>query len=244
MKLITLLLALSVVLLASGASAAYDVAAVSDGAMVAGKVVFKGKVPKPKRLLITKDEKVCGKGYVERHEIKVSQDGGLNDVVVVLEGIPQGKPWANPAGGYLLDQKRCTFIPYLQVIPKRAKLTVVNSDPHLHNIHTYELIGRAKRTLFNLAQPTQGHKVTKTIKPRRGKEIRIQCDAHDWMLGWMYVVDNPYYAVVGKDGRFSIQGIPAGTYKVKVWHPFLGTKQKKITVSAKGKAEVNFEFSP
>ncbi|MFQ5802943.1 MAG: hypothetical protein ACE5JQ_08630 [Candidatus Methylomirabilales bacterium] len=243
MQKITLLLTLSVIFLSSGLSAAYDVAPVPDGAVVSGKVAFKGKVPQPKKLLITKNQEVCGEGYVERWEIKVSRGGGLRDVVVSLEGIKKGKPWAKPANGYVLDQKRCTFIPYLQVIPKRAKLTIVNSDPHLHNIHTYELIGRAKRTLFNIAQPTQGHKVTKTIKPRRGKEIRIQCDAHDWMLGWMYVVKSPYYAIVGKDGSFRIKDIPAGKYTLKVWHPFLGTQKKKITVSAKGKVEVNFEFS-
>jgi hypothetical protein len=181
--------------------------------------------------LITKNQKVCGEGYVERWEVKASQGGGLKDVVVSLEGVKKGKDWTKPADGYLLNQKKCTFIPYLQVIPKRAKLTVVNSDPHLHNIHTYEQIGRARRTLFNVAQPTQGHKVSKTIKPRRGKEIRIECDAHDWMLGWMYVVDNPYYAVVADDGSFTIKDIPPGKYKLTAWHPFLGTKEQKVSVS-------------
>jgi hypothetical protein len=216
---------------------------IADGATVSGKVVFKGKVPEPKKLLITKNQKVCGEGYVERSEVKVSQGGALKEVVVSLEGVKKGKPWTKPAGGYVLNQKKCTFIPYLQVIPKRAKLTVVNSDPHLHNIHTYEQIGRARRTLFNVAQPTQGHKVSKTIKPRRGKEVRIECDAHDWMLGWMYVVDNPYYAVVADDGSFTIKDIPPGKYKLKAWHPFLGKQEKKVSVSAKGKVEVNFEFS-
>ena len=242
-KKITFLLALGLLFVPSVLSAAYKTASVPDGAVVSGKVVFKGKVPAPKKLLITKNQDVCGEGYVERQEVKVSRNGGLTDVVLTLEGMKKGKPWAKPADGYLLDQKRCTFIPYLQVIPKGAKLTVVNSDPHLHNIHTYEQIGRARRTLFNVGQPTQGHKVKKTIKPRRGKEIRIECDAHDWMLGWMYVVDNPYYAVVGDDGSYTIKDVPPGKYKLKAWHPILGTKEQKVTVSAKGKVEVNFRFS-
>ncbi len=243
LKRVSNLLALSSIFLTFGLSAAYDVASVADGAVVSGKVVFKGKVPEPKKLLITKDQKVCGEGYIERHEVKVSPGGGLQHVVVALEGVSKGKAWEKP-NGYVLDQKKCTFVPYLQVVPKGGKLTIVNSDPHLHNIHSYELIGRAKRTLFNIAQPTQGHKVSKTVKPRRGKEIRIQCDAHDWMLGWIYVVENPYYAIVGKDGSFTIQDIPPGTYKLKVWHPFLGKKEQNVTLSAKGKLKVNFEFSP
>ncbi|MFQ5803382.1 MAG: beta-sandwich domain-containing protein [Candidatus Methylomirabilales bacterium] len=242
-KKITLLLALGLLFVPSVLSAAYKTGLVPNGAVVSGKVVFKGKVPAPKKLLITKNQDVCGEGYVERQEVKVSRDRSLTDVVVTLEGMKKGKPWAKPANGYLLNQKRCTFIPYLQVIPKGAKLTVVNSDPHLHNIHTYEQIGRARRTVFNVAQPTQGHKVQKTIKPRRGKAIRIECDAHNWMLGWMYVVDNPYYAIVKKDGSFNIKDVPPGNYTLKVWHPFLGTKKQKVKVSANGKVKANFEFS-
>lgn len=225
-----------------GSLDAYDVSTVGGEASITGKVVFKGNIPEPKKLLITKDEAVCGKGYVERHEIKVAQGGGLNDVVVILEGISKGKPWANPAEGYLLDQKRCTFIPYLQVVPNGANLTLLNSDPHLHNIHAYELIGGTRRTLSNIALPNQGDKVTKTIKPRRGREIRVECDAHDWMLGWLYVVDNPYYALVGKDGAFKIQAIPPGKYKLKAWHPFLGIVEREVSLSAKGEEQIVFEF--
>ena len=32
-----------------------------------------------------------------------------------------------------------------------------------------------------------------TELPRAGT-VRVDCDAHGWMEGWIYVVDNPYYA--------------------------------------------------
>ncbi len=242
-KWVSILLALSSVFLTVGVSAAYDAASVPDGAAISGKIVFKGKVPKPKKLLITKNKEVCGEGYIERQELKVSKGGALTEVVVSLQSVKKGKAWSKPAGGYLLDQKKCTFLPYLQVVPKRAKLTVVNSDPVLHIIHTYELIGGARRSLFNIAQPRLRQRITRTVKPRHGGAVRVECDAHNWMLGWMYVVDNPYYAVVADDGGFTIKDIPPGKYKLKAWHPFLGTEEKKISVSAKGKVELNFEFS-
>lgn len=222
---------------------AYEVKSVTNGAVITGKVTYKGKVPALKKILITKDQAVCGKGYIKRHEVNISAGGGLEDVVVTVEGIKKGKPWKTPKGGYVLDQKRCDFHPYLMVVPQRAKLLILNSDPVLHNIHTYELIGRARRTLFNVAQPKFKRRVTRTIRTRRGKAIRVECDAHSWMLGWLYVTDNPYYAIAGKDGSFSIKNIPPGTYKIKVWHPFLGTKEKTVTLSAKGKVEANFELT-
>ena len=140
-----------------------------------------------------------------------------------------------------MDQKRCTFVPYLQVIPKGAKLAILNSDKILHNVHAYELIARARRSLFNIAQPKFKPRITVTVRTRHGSPIRVECDAHTWMLGWIYVVENPYYAIVGEDGRFAIQDIPPGTYKLKAWHPFLGTQEKEVGLLAKGK--VNLEFS-
>lgn len=225
-----------------GLSPAYEVSPIHDGATIAGKALFKGKIPEPKKLLITKNKEVCGTGYVERKEIDATKEGALRDVVVFLERVEKGKAWETPSEGFVLDQKKCAFLPNLQVIPKGAKLTVLNSDRVLHNIHTYELIGKAKRTMFNIAQPKFKPRITRVIRTRRGSPVRIECDAHDWMLGWIYVVDNPYYAIVGKDGSFTIQDIPPGTYKLKAWHPFLGMKEKKVSLSAKGKVELSFEF--
>lgn len=133
---------------------AYEVVPVADGGVLVGKVIFTGTPPEPKQILISKDTAVCGEGYRELRAVEVAADGGLKHVVVSIEGITRGKAWATES--FLLDQKGCEFRPYLQVVRNGAELVVLNSDPMLHNIHTYELIGRAKRTLFNVAQPTGG----------------------------------------------------------------------------------------
>jgi len=62
------------------------------------------------------------------------------------------------------------------------------------------------------------------------------------MHSFVYVAKNPYFSVVGADGTFSIGDIPAGEYKVMMWHGFLGEKKVgKITVEAGG--EVSMELS-
>ncbi len=60
-----------------------------------------------------------------------------------------------------------------------------------------------KRTAFNLALPNEGQRIPVELK--RPGTVRIDCDAHGWMEGWIYVVDNPYYAVTGADGKFTIR---------------------------------------
>jgi hypothetical protein len=58
------------------------------------------------------------------------------------------------------------------------------------------------------------------------------------------VQDHPYFAVTGEDGNFTIADIPPGTYKILAWHEKLGKKQAQVKVAAKGKARVDFAFSP
>jgi len=231
-------LLLSLVLPVTAHAAPYKVAEVKDGGSISGKVTFSGKDPAPRIYNIAKDNEVCGTGDREVDYVKVS-NGGLSDVVVYLDKVKTGKDFANGSGK--LDQKGCEFTPFLQVMVNKKKLDIINSDPVMHNIHTYELIGRTKRTVINISQPDQGS-ITKKIKLRRGDAMKIECDAHDFMHGFVFVTRHPYYALVGKDGSFTIDDIPAGKYTIKAWHGSLGEQKSKVTVSANGKVSVNFAF--
>ncbi len=235
--------ALGITLLASGNGAAYEVVAIADGGAVTGKVTFRGEPPPPRRVLMTKDKETCGEGYRELRDISVAE-GALDGVVVLLEGISKGKPWSAPEGGYAVDQRRCAFHPYVSIIPQGADLVILNSDPVLHNIHAHEIIGNGSKTLFNVAQPRFRTRVTRTIRTATGKVIRIECDAHNWMLGWLYVADNPYAVVAGPDGTFTLDGVPPGRHRLKAWHPTLGVKEFEVSVPAKGRVEVSVEFQP
>lgn len=112
----------------------------------------------------------------------------------------------------------------------------------LHNIHTYEIIGKARRTLFNLGQPDQGSRLTKPIKLRRGEWVKVECDAHDFMHAWMFGAASPYAAITGPDGSFTIGDIPPGKYKMRVLHPVLGAQEGEVTIAAKGRVEVTLEL--
>ncbi|NJM91589.1 MAG: hypothetical protein HC861_02015 [Rhodospirillaceae bacterium] len=216
-------LILAAVLAAPNVALGYEETTVSGGGTITGKVLFQGAVPM-RKIITTKDQDVCG-GIREEPEIIVDAGKAVTDAVVYLAKVDKGKAWAADAPKPLLDQHKCIFSPRVQVM-RAGKLEVKNSDPVLHNTHGFY----GKRTAFNLALPNKDQ-VVETDLDRAGT-VRIECDAHGWMLGWVYVVENPYYAVTGADGSFTIADVPPGDYTLIATHEFTGPIEIPVTVTA------------
>jgi hypothetical protein len=227
-------------MLMTGEARAYEAVTVTNGGAVSGRISFTGALVQPQPVLISKDNHVCGDGHVEQNPVRVSA-GRLADVVVFLEGIERGKPW--PSTPAEIVQEKCAFHPFVQVAQRGAELKVINKDPLLHNIHTYEIIGRARRTLFNIAQPRAGQIDAHSLEMRRGQVVEVACDAHNWMSAWIYTLDHPYWAVIGHDGNFEIGDVPPGNYRLVAWHPALGTQSRDVVVRANGRLSLEIAFN-
>lgn len=230
-------LALSIILaalLAAPHSAlAYEETTVSDGGTIEGKIVYQGTVPM-RKVIPTKDPEVCG-GIRDEPEIIVSGDKAVKDAVVYLAKIDKGKAWPAAEAKPTLNNIKCVFEPRVQVI-RAGKLDVKNSDPVLHNTHGFY----GKRTAFNLALPNKDQ-VIEVDLDREGT-VRIECDAHGWMLGWVYVLENPYYAVTGEDGAFVIGDVPPGDYTLVADHEFTGPVKVQVKVKGGETVEVPVEL--
>jgi hypothetical protein len=211
---------------------AYQEGQVSGGGTIKGKIVYKGDVP-VRTVVPTKDKEVCG-GVREEPEVKVDADGGVGDAIVYIKDVEQGKAWA-VSGTPVLENKGCMFHPGIQAIPV-GKLSVLNSDPILHNTAGYY----GKRNAFNVALPNQGKAVEVDLK--RAGQVRVECDAHGWMLGFVYAVDNPYYALTAADGTFEITDVPAGKYTLIVSQAFTGPVEVEVEVAAGQTAEMPVEL--
>lgn len=226
----------------SAVAASYEVVDIADGGTLTGKVTFSGDDPAPKVFSITKDTEVCGSGNREIDYVRVSK-GALNDAIVYLDKVKTGKEFPAEEAGAALDQKGCAFNPFLQVMHNGSDLEAKNSDPVSHNIHTYEIIGKAKKTVLNVSQPKQDSVITKKISLKRGTHMKVECDQHDFMHGFVFVAKNPYYAVVAEDGSYSISDIPPGKYVVKAWHGTLGEMKTKVEIGAGGAETADFEYA-
>lgn len=223
------------VLMGSATALAYQERPVKNGGTVTGTVRFQGPIPEPYVIWVTKDEEVFGK-TVPDERLLISKQGRIKNVVITIDGIQQGKPWPNLKPRLVNEGGR--FIPHVQVARRRARLEIVNRDPVLHNTHGFQ----SSRTVFNPALPIQGVKAR--VRLRRAGIVEVMCDAHDWMNGWVIVLEHPYFAITGEDGAYAIAGIPPGTYTVTAWHEKLGNKQAQVTVKAGSSHKLGFTFSP
>ncbi len=202
---------------------AYHSAAVAGGGMVSGQVLFHGTAP-TRQIIPNKDVDVCG-GPREDVLIEVGPEHGVANALVYLANIPKGKAWPAAGKPQELDNVKCRFRPELQVIHPGA-IDIVNTDPVLHNTHGYY----GRRTAFNTALPNQNQRITTELL--KTGTVRVDCDAHGWMEGWIYVRDNPYYAITDASGKFSIGDVPPGTYTLVMLQPYAGMTEQSVTISA------------
>lgn len=213
----------------------YQAVTVGDGGTIKGKVVFQGSPPPMKKIIPTKDQHVCG-GIREEPQIVLAPDKGVQDVIVYLKKVEKGKAWVKPTKTPELNNLKCRFEPYVQAVPVGSELEIVNSDPVLHNTHGFY----DRRTAFNVAMPKQGERVKSKLE--RPGLVRVECDAHGWMRGWIYVADNPYYAITSKDGTFTIADVPPGTYTLVTWQEYTGAMEIPVTVKGKEVVPVTVEL--
>ena len=223
-------------LLAGPAAAAYQVTTVSEGGTgtISGKVEFQGLVPN-RKVVPTKDRETCGK-IRDEPEVTVGSDKGVQDAVVYLKKLTKGKAWEKPAKNPELVNKGCEFVPRVQALPVGTSLVTLNQDPVMHNIHSFS----GKSTVFNVALPIKGQKAEKPLQTEG--MVRFECDAHGWMRGYVYVADNPYYAVTAKNGTFSLREVPPGSYTLVAWQEYAGETEIPVTVEAQKVAQVTVEL--
>ena len=124
----------------------------------------------------------------------------------------------------------------MQIVRPNANVKTTSKDPILHTTNAQTETGR---TLFNVALPIAGLTVSKPIGP--AGNVRLVCNTHPWMRGWMIVTDEAA-AISGADGRFSLDNIPPGTYELRIWHESLKGAPQKITVTAGRPTDVSVQM--
>jgi hypothetical protein len=120
-----------------------------------------------------------------------------------------------------------------------SRITFTNSDPEMHNIHTYTKGPRRRNRTFNRAQRPGSNMSTIFTNP---DSIRVLCDIHAQMLAHIFVLPNPFFTKVGEDGTFTIEGVPAGSHELVGWHEEYGPFTVIAEVEAGGTTTVEVDL--
>lgn len=244
----------------------YEVREVARGGTVQGTVTLSGPVPDPKayNLVIFPDPEYCGRisngnGWRLLRDFLVNERGQVLNVVVLLEGVTEGKPFSLSVPR--VEARDCRFSPFTTVVRSGHGIEVVNMDPVMHDIQAYETsTATGTRVLFNSPLPfnhrhqrgdlhaTHDHRpgaslVRQFQLSKKRRTFVMQCGFHAYMQSWAIAVDNPYYVLTDEHGRFVIEDVPPGTYDLRAWHP--GIKQvikQSVAIEPGGNLTIDFQL--
>lgn len=194
---------------------------------LAGTVRFDGDPPGD-TVPIASDERLCGTAAPSG--VKVGGDGGLANTVVWVAGATSGKPLPVEKR-VVITSGNCLVDPRIQATVVGAAVNVFNGDKLLHTLvflraGTNDTI--AVMPFFNDGQVVASEKLADA-----SGIVEVQCALHPWTRGYLAVFDHPYFAVTRPDGRFTIDSLPPGSYRVMAWHEGMSRPvEQKVKIDA------------
>jgi hypothetical protein len=248
----------------------YQKIVVRDGGMLTGTVKLKGGKPAPRAFDLVNyyDHIYCGRisngnGWRLLREFTIGEDRGVKEVLIMLKGIERGKPFTFKESR--IEAINCQFKPYVTIVRDQGKIEVVNMDPVEHDIQAFETSELEYwREMFimplpmNPSYPPKAREDAEYHKHLPGKPMSrliqmtkahgvfvMKCGIHEYMESWGLTVDSPYFALSDQSGRFEIDDIPPGDYKLVVWHPKARSViEHDVHIPAKGVVSANVEIQP
>jgi plastocyanin len=167
--------------------------------------------------------------------LQLGEDGGLAAAVVSLEGA-EPQPAEAPGRAPVIDQKACAFTPAVVAARAGTQVTFLNSDPLLHNVRA----DLGARTLFNVAMPVTGLRVTRAL-PATAGVVTLRCDVHPWMAATVRTFEHSAFTQTDANGYFTLAGLPPGPQRLNVWHPDFPERTVEVTLPTQAPVEELFE---
>lgn len=199
---------------------------VPNGSRVSGRVSIDGTAPPRVVRTVNADPALCGtEPVVDREMVVDPATKGVRYAVVTLTNDTSGA--AIPAAPVTreIEQAKCEYFPYVTVLPRGSRAIVRNADDGLHDVRVLPESGPDPGGNHAL-RPDGQVELTFADAGR----VRLACDLHYWARAWVIVDDAPFAAVTDAQGHYAFEGVPAGTWRLTVWHERLGTTVRDVTV--------------
>ncbi|MGZ3698241.1 MAG: plastocyanin/azurin family copper-binding protein, partial [Bdellovibrionota bacterium] len=175
-------------------------------------------------------EKPAATGSTITGQVSAMPSRYLSETVVYLKWAPGSFAPTKET----IDQLKMQFVPHVLTITEGDTVAFTNHDPMLHNVFSPD------NEKYDLGSIAQGEEKDYTFK-QTGSYTQL-CNYHPEMLGYVFVGQNPYMAVVDKNGQFKIDGVPPGNYEIAVWNSHLNGSDQSVSVTPEQPVNVNFSI--
>jgi plastocyanin len=155
--------------------------------------------------------------------------------VVYLDAVPRQAFDELPAGRARMDQRNEQFSPRVLAITVGTIVDFPNNDTKFHNVFSL-----SKVQPFDLGRYRPGR--TGGVRFTHPGLVRVFCDIHSHMSGYILVFSHRFFALTDDQGRYAIPNVPAGTYTLMVWSELGHADPKRVTVVDGGVAEADFQI--
>jgi plastocyanin len=170
---------------------------------------------------------------VKDHHGKLVPDAVVLATPVDAKNAQHAKPPADT-----IDQVDKQFVPYVKPVYVGSKVRFPNSDHIRHQVYSFSPAKKFELPLYG------GTDAPPVVFDKPGVVV-LGCNIHDWMVGYIYVSETPFFAKTEAAGSATIDDMPPGEYTVRVWHPSMDhgeeTTARRVTVSADGSANLEWE---
>jgi hypothetical protein len=184
-----------------------------------GRVTFRGTPPKPRVI----------RGHPEgdrlRDDLVLDADGHVRWAFVYVKKGLEGKVFPPSTVPVLLNQKSYMYDPHVQGAQVGQPVMVYNRDPVLHSVHPLTF----DNPEYGLGQ-SDPERPTVLRFSRPEVPIALRCDVHPWMRAFVGILEHPFFAVSDATGNFEIGNLPAGKYRIGVWHERLKFEDQDLDV--------------
>jgi hypothetical protein len=203
---------------------------------ITGRVILTAKAPRERTINLDPSSRQLKNAPTTTRFFVTSQDGGLADVfVVVTDGLPV-RVWPGAEKPSVLHISGCFYEPYVSAVRAGQEIQIVNREAVLHNA----LVSPNKSKDYNFAIFP---KETRSMRiPEPELFVQVRCDVHPWEIGYINVVDHPYYAMTDADGRFKLPSLAPGKYKVKAYHRLCGELSQEVEIGIGEPSPIEFRF--
>lgn len=208
----------------------------ATAATISGTVDFQGTPPHLRPIDMSNDPGCKGQTGSEQ---VVVDDGHLANVLVyVKQGLPEAS-YDPPKQSLSIKQEGCRYVPHMAAVMVGQPVTFQDQDQTLHNIHPMP----KNNPEWNQSQMPNSQPLEKSFSHPE-LMIPVKCNQHPWMHMYLSVIGNPYFAITGKDGKFTLPNLPPGTYTIAAVQEKYGEKTQTITIGPREDKNVNFSYQP